>query len=568
MTSGTPSGSKRSFNPDRPEVFRRAVVLCCLLFLLLQVLYVSRLPLVMDEFQGARSVRELADRLPYRDFAPYKTVLGYYAQLPVLLAAQRPWRALLAVKLEMALAVSAVLALSALALGRRFDRRAVLWGLGLLLVMSTFAERSAELRVDALTALAGLGSLMLLLGRRPVAAGAICALSFLISQKGVYYLFASNAALGVVWLLVDRTRRRFVDIVGFNLAAVAVLVSYFGFWALVTSGEEVIRATFFSHGDIAFKQLYDNRLKYWSQTLRRNPLFYLLSILGLVRLAGAKLGGVPRPTQITLAVYGATIMGLAILHRQPWPYFFVLVIPTLWLLVVAFFHVESLEWASRPKRYRRLAIAMLVLLGLALPMARIPVVLARSNGYQRANVLLADALLGPDESYLAGTELIFDRRQVVRPLAWLDIPTSRGIADREVWEVEQLRRELAGSSVKLVVNNHRIYRLPRALRNHLSRTYEPWWGSIAIYSPSGDPGQGVLDIRFDGTYELVTATGAEVVIEGLAVAPGERVSLAAGERTFDSDRPFRLRYVPSGVEDYLDPDHRHSALMFPEVYTY
>ena len=46
----------------------------------LQFLYISHLPLVMDEFDGAYEVYHLRHALPYRDFLPYKTVLGYFVQ--------------------------------------------------------------------------------------------------------------------------------------------------------------------------------------------------------------------------------------------------------------------------------------------------------------------------------------------------------------------------------------------------------------------------------------------------------------------------------------------------------
>ena len=61
-----------------------------------------------------------------------------------------------------------------------------------LFAMSTFLERAAELRVDMLTSLAGLVSFVLLLSRRYALAGLACGLSFLISQKGVYF-FAAGA---------------------------------------------------------------------------------------------------------------------------------------------------------------------------------------------------------------------------------------------------------------------------------------------------------------------------------------------------------------------------------------
>ena len=58
-----------------PPVFGGAIVTVMGVYLALQAVYILRLPLVMDEFQGAHTVFRLTARLPYRDFQPYKTVL-------------------------------------------------------------------------------------------------------------------------------------------------------------------------------------------------------------------------------------------------------------------------------------------------------------------------------------------------------------------------------------------------------------------------------------------------------------------------------------------------------------
>ena len=568
MPAHSPSDPTQQRSLAQPGMFRGVIATSCALFLALQVIYVVRLPLVMDEFQHAATMHRLVESMPYRDFYPYKTLLGYYLQLPVLLAAERPWQALMAVKIEMAVLVALSLAWAAIVLGRVFDRRAVAVGLGMMLVMSTFAERSAELRVDMLTSLAGLASLVLLLRRRHVWAGVAVALSFLISQKGIYYILAGNAALGCTWLFVDRSRRQLVTCLAFNTALGAVLLGYLGLWSLVASANDIIQATFFSHGDIAFRQLYDNRLKYWSQTLRRNPLIYAVAALGFFRLLEGRPNSVAARTRVALAAHGGTMIVLSVLHRQPWPYFFVLLVPTLWVLSIALLQAELTTWDLRTPAYRLPLLAVLIGVGFLWPLTRVPVVMARSSGYQRSMVELADHLLEPGDSYLAGTELIFDRLQDERRLSWLDIPTSRALSERPIYELEGIRRDLADNPAKLVVNNYRIYRLPRILLRHVSRTYEPWWGSIAIYSPTVEPGDESLTIGFDGLYEVIAAPQTEARLGDRVLRSGDRVALEARQYTVAGDGFFRLRYLPSDVEAFLDPRYRRGQLLFPEIYTY
>lgn len=559
--------SRRRFRAGS-GAFRRAVWLLCLLFLALQVLYILKRPLVMDEFQNAFATHRFAEQVPYRDFAPYKTVLGYYIQLPALVALEGTWWPLLAVKLQMAAFVTLALAFAALRLGRRFNPRAVLLGLGLLIVMSTFAERAAALRLDMLTGLLGLASLILLLDRRYLLAGLATGLSFLISQKGIFYVFAGNVGIALCWLYAERTVRQLRGWLAFNLAALAVLVAYVGFWSGWASFEEVIRSTFFSHADITFSRLYDNMLQYWSQTLSRNPLFYLLALLGLKRLAEGSPSHLGRWRQVLLAAYGATLIGLSAIHRQPWPYFFVLLIPTLWILLVAYLDAEMPLWPDRTAWHRGALASALVGLGFLLPLSRLPANLARDAGFQRSMIRLTDRLLENDESYFAGTELLLDRPQALATLSWLDVPRARALAQTPIYELERLRRKLEESPTKLVIYNYRIYALPTILRNHLDRTYSPWWGNIAIYAPTIGPGSYRIDLRFAGTYELVGPAGGVLTIDGRLFAAGEHLELDQGPYEVESPGTFRLRYIPLDVDDYLDPEFRDVQSFFPEVYTY
>src|SRR2546423_1052727 len=78
---------------------------------------------------------------------------------------------------------------------------ALLTAVLLLVLMSNYAERSFEVRADGLSSLFGLLSLVVLLRGRPFAAGALATLSFLCTQKGIYFVFAGGVAVTAVLLL-------------------------------------------------------------------------------------------------------------------------------------------------------------------------------------------------------------------------------------------------------------------------------------------------------------------------------------------------------------------------------
>ncbi|MCU1245491.1 MAG: hypothetical protein JWN02_1401, partial [Acidobacteria bacterium] len=96
------------------------------LYAAIEALYIPRMRLVMDELEGAYNVARYASQLPYRDFDPYKTVLGYYVQLPVLMTAGDVWSAMLAVKFEMAALVIVTMICVTAALIRHFRYEALL----------------------------------------------------------------------------------------------------------------------------------------------------------------------------------------------------------------------------------------------------------------------------------------------------------------------------------------------------------------------------------------------------------------------------------------------------------
>ena len=114
-------------------------------------------------------------------------------------------------KFWLALINAAAIFASTLALTSIFSPPAALVGQLLLISVTTFLERSSEIRVDMLTAWFGLASFLLLLKRRWSIAGLLAGASFLVSQKGIYYMVAAQC--GCRYLLairIARSPRRFV----------------------------------------------------------------------------------------------------------------------------------------------------------------------------------------------------------------------------------------------------------------------------------------------------------------------------------------------------------------------
>jgi hypothetical protein len=545
-----------------------AIVGLLALYLLLQIVYILRLPLSMDEFHGASTLAPFASAVPYRDFAPYKTVLGYYLQLGPYSLGGDTWQRLMAVKMTMAAFNTAALAIAAAQLGRMYSRGAVLAGLVLTVVMSTFLERSSELRVDMMTSWAGMASLLLLLNGRAGWAGATAALSFLISQKGIYYCIAGAVSLAVLWLRSGGSSRGARQLFRFSSAVLGVVAAYVGFWALWAGVERVVIAVFWSPRRMALDNLYVGEtiwLRYWRQTVMRNPVFYGLAVLALVRLAPDRSTSHNR----TLVPYALTLTAMALFHRQPWPYFFLLIIPTALVLVVAL-----IDWSARvrgdwcPLGRSRLVVGLCLGLGVIFPLFRIPVNLSRDSGFQREMVVLAEHVLAPRDTYLAGVNLLRGRKQPVGTLRWLDTPQRAMVqqlsADRQDALLDSLRR----SRLKVVIDNYRLAQLPPSLREFIASETTPLWGNLRIYGPSVGSGNRGVVVKFTGRYSVLMPAGGTASIDTRPVTPGGAVDLTEGAHQAQSSHGFRLKLLPEGWESKVTLNHRVPRVFFPNMNTY
>ena len=543
---------------------RRVVLIAAglsLLYMLIQAVYIWRLPLVMDEFDGANEAYQLLDLTPYKDYRPYKTVLGYYLQLPPLLLTSDPWTGLMLSKVWLALINAAAIFASTLALASIFSPPAALTGQVLLISVTTFLERSSEIRVDMLTAWFGLASFLVLLKKRWFVAGLLAGVSFLVSQKGIYYIVAANAAAGVFWLVESRDRRMFRNLLMMNLAVASVIAVYIAFWGMLSTPSSVFRAIFLSHGNIVFADLYDLE-EHWARTLARNPLFYWGAIIGIAALAIGRWRGQAGGRHLMTAAYAAVLFGLCRWHKQPWPYFFVLLIPT--LMVV---HAAAAEAVWRHPRWRPIAGAAVLLLGVCWPLSYMPGILERDHAYQRDVVRLAHAMLGENDTYLAGNDIIYDRHQSHTALRRL---SAYQIEAMKLWPPERfsaLIAELERARPKLVLDDSRMRRLPAPLTTYLASRFDRLSLSLNGYSPAVGSGETQFELWFDGDYQVETADG-DAEIDGLRMTPGSVVTLQRGSHRNNSASAVRLRLLPRGVAVDSAVARTRRQPMFARAYDY
>lgn len=533
-------------------------------YVLVEVVYVLRLPLVMDEFAGAREIYRLVDQIPYRDFMPYKTLLGYLVQAPVLILTPDTWWSMIAVKLQM-VAINASAAFFACSrLANVFSRRAVVAALALLLVMSNFLERSAELRVDMLTGWAGLFSLVFLLEGRFLRAGLWGGLSFLVSQKGIYFLLGGAFALAVE-LVITRTREDLRKGVLFASGATVIIAAYLVLFGAIGGVNNVIAGIFENSSRVAQQSIPTIWPTAWQQTLSRNPLFYLLALAGpllLVRRFRSR-----SQHERLLVFFALGFCALAVWHKQPWPYYFVIPAVAFFVQIVAAVD-SSLPLVRKRGTPATVLVTAYFLLGIVYPLSRLDDNLSRSSSFQHAMVTLGEAMLERDETYFAGFDLLYRHEHHPAELRWLDSLHLARLNGMREEQLQEIVNDLTAHPPKFVLMNYRIPALPRPIAATLQDRYAHLWGAIYTYAPLVSP--GISRIDYSGRYLTRGRPGSSLIINGRRVQAGEVLELPRGAVSFSEieDPGTRLLLTPEGIEPYLDEATRRSRPFFVNVYSY
>jgi len=405
--------------------------------------------------------------------------------------------------------------------------------------------------------------LLALLDGRVWRAGLLAGVSFLVSQKGVYYALAGAAGLGLDWWLSGRERERFLMGLRFGLAAALPVMAYFGGFGWLASAPSTAAGIVANPIRIAFGDFYDMN-HFWIQTLVRNPGFWAAMVAGLVVLFRRH-----RDTRDRVLLgYGASLLALCLWHKQPWPYFFVLLLPTGFVLATRWFDGELRDLAARDGRALRRAIALYIALGVLVPLSRIPTVLSRDNSAQRATVALAADLLEPADHYLGGLEFIYTHRQVPG-LSWLDGPRLSALDARDDDGLAALARSFVEARPRIVIWNYRIARLPDHLRERIRGTHAPLFGNLLIYSPTLAPGE--LDLWFGGRYALSGPRGGAIAIDGRPLSIAGELRLEAGPHTIETGPGYRLHLVPDDIGArvaQLDPALARPQPLFEAPYRY
>lgn len=457
------------------DYFTNVLFGICLLSIIFQLFFNTYATYSVDDFWFAHRIYQYKDGIPYRDFAPYKTVLGYYVLLVPMLFAKSILNGLLITKNTLAFINMVVLFIAANKLTKYFSKTSILISLSLLLTSDIFLSYSTNIRVDLIGYWFGLFAILYLLEGRYTLSGILIGVGFACTQKVIWYMMASNVALFVYWVICNRQYKFIFNFIRFNLATFIVISTYIIFWSLFSSFLTVWDSIFLEAAAMYHLSWYDAaRLLFWSNITLYNPLLFLLWPFTLFSLFVSYKHDREFNVRLIIVVFSLTIMACLIPYKQVFPYYMQVTYPVFFILYAAFFNwlftifksKETIIFYLRPywlwtflviyllfftyvnvlfnlplayllfcliptsiitylTQYRTLHSSTLyifrqilyitfIFIGIIYPLSIYAIKLVSINGrYQQATIDAVSELTNDGSDYVAGIELLFNKNQPI-----------------------------------------------------------------------------------------------------------------------------------------------------------
>ena len=366
--------------------------------------------------------------------------------------------------------------------------------LTLLLSYSTFLERGLRIRADVfatLFALVALGTVCAPKMRKGALffSGVALGLSFISSQKAIYFVAAFAAALiarhlscsfRTAWkrVLVDGSVSSF----GFSLPLLILSAWYWRQGDLQTFIDQTVVSG--AHVGL-FSDVYEDTWRFLGQTIRRNSALWIFAGLGIVELLRSvrrQDGSKPelRGPRIALVAFALVQVAAYLQHTVKFPYIFINISPT--LALVAVFGLQGVVRAvgdRSAQSTRRLVggalgigLAMIVLIGGVVHHVRH---FSRTSlrNRQEQTMNFVDELTVPTDAIFDGVGMAVSRRKAT-PYSM----TVRWFA--ESIDHQLILAEVEASAPPIMILNYRVRKLPSQTKKWFVSHYLQWEGKIWV----------------------------------------------------------------------------------------
>ena len=388
-----------------------------------------------------------------------------------------------------------------------------------LLSFSNFMERVFRTIAEPLAVFFAVASLLVVLrvrelkGWQLVAAGVLSGLSFLATQKSVYF----NLALGLGLVADAALMRRYAEgiargawlVLGWTVPIIAYCFIFGG-----ADPVPVAKSLVFGPVELATRggDEYGGLRQFLLQTLARNYVLYVFCFSGMA-VSLTQIMRLDERRRIAL-IFSVVITVLVFTHDQPWPYVFIMALPfmSLWSLTL-------LDGIATRARYLRLAWIALAT-AVAISFVANLLYLRFDNAAQLELVARAESLLAPDERYFDGVGMLPNRMEPTT--LWLDkhyvLATLREGKNSEAYNV------LSKSPPKLILWSYRMDYIYPVVAPLILNSYVRVAPNLRIAGFRLQPGaRKIFEVPIAGSYALYSADGAplqgQVEIDGAVLDP-------------------------------------------------
>jgi hypothetical protein len=461
---------------------------------------------VMDEFQQAGNAKIVGDGL-YESIWPVKAMGAALFYKPAHWLGGTSIGTMLLARLQTAVIAIAVLALLyrvARNIGQ--SRWQALLTVCVCVAFSTFMERAFRTRSEPLALFFATTALWIVTSRRHelkmiVLAGVLSGLSFLATQKAVYFNFALGLALVADAAVRRRPQRALTEGAVLVLGWSAALLAY----SIVLGGEQagqVLRHLFLGPKQLALDggDYYANMHSYIWRMLQHNILPGLICCLGL---ALALLRGLREDTaeRRVAATFSLTITILVFNHSQPWPYVFIMIVPFLALWAPgALAAVAERMTSGWP-------VIVFLILAAALSLGRNVHYLGHDNRQQLRLLEQAESILLQGETYLDGIGMLAQRPDAGR--AWWDRPAISALQARHAAGERDILDDLFAAQPKVVLLSYRTASLGPLLAPYVEGSYVRIAPNLMVAGTVVRPGKTTeFTARWGGNYRVYGLDGA------------------------------------------------------------
>lgn len=487
---------------------RRAILLLAAIGVKIAILFAFawHIRFVMDEFwqfgQSKYLFGEFFDTIwpakaaGYVTFYKFAHVLGWNATSTLLIG-----------RVQTAILACATIVLvyhCSRALGR--NQLTALLSVLVLLSFSSFLERIFCTISEPLALFFAIAALLTILRGDPerrsrlLLAGALSGLSFLATQKAVYF----NVALGFGLIADALARSQYRAILPRGAWLVVGWLAPLIIYCLVFGGTEAPAiAANLVFGPVAVAvhggDAYSDLGRFVVQTLTRNAILYLACFAGMA-LAFSRFRALASGERIAL-IHALVMTVLVFTHNQPWPYIFLMALPFIALWATYWLDEVPGSFREMSKYWVLLGLGILLSFGMNILYFRF------DNDRQMDLIARAERVLSPRETYFDGTGMLPNRKE--SPYVWLDRGTILATLDQG-----QQSRTYQGLSAKppnAILWNYRLSAVEPLIGTFVRHSYVNIGANLLVPGRRLRPGQSSrFTVVQPGLYGLYSAVGRPV----------------------------------------------------------